>query len=563
MSLNSSILFSHQLHFQLCPQTHYVDLWCGTPPQRQTVIVDTGSPVTAFPCSQCLNCGVPNHHIDTLFYEQCSSTFTKLGCSDCLFGDCNGWFHKDRCNIVVRYAEWSSWHAYEVQDSCYIGGLHTKGLDTDGTPDTSPVDPLHAAAVRVDLKFGCQTRVSGLFQTQLADGIMGMDQARSSLWKQMYNAKTISSQAFSLCFSRSGHASNKGTESGAMSLGGSNPALHKTPMVYATSSRGRGYFRVQVRKVYLREGNSGDSAANPKLAKVVEIGGADEYKIDSKTVIVDSGSTDTYFYSKFGPYFEAAFEKMTGTKYTNRLQKLTQEQVDAMPTILFQLYGDIARNKAVIKGNKSTGTVTGLSGVWDHDHPYDVILAVPPSHYFEYDGKNDRYAARFFTNGHSMSVLGANAIMGHDVLFDGDHGVIGWSESDCDYTKLTKEVYPKKVPEEVEYPTCLVDAIAHTRIPICVSWQCQLFVTALMVFGVYHLCKRVRKIRAGAVDNEEEYEKLAASELEMQTPPSALAADSPYDENDDGLGGSGSYDDGIGIHVAGSESEGSVEGVLS
>lgn len=23
--------------------THYVDLWCGTPPQRQTVIVDTGS----------------------------------------------------------------------------------------------------------------------------------------------------------------------------------------------------------------------------------------------------------------------------------------------------------------------------------------------------------------------------------------------------------------------------------------------------------------------------------------------------------------------------------------
>jgi hypothetical protein len=33
--------------------THYVDLWCGTPPQRQTVIVDTGSGVTAFPCSGC------------------------------------------------------------------------------------------------------------------------------------------------------------------------------------------------------------------------------------------------------------------------------------------------------------------------------------------------------------------------------------------------------------------------------------------------------------------------------------------------------------------------------
>ena len=27
--------------------THYIDLWVGTPPQRQTVIVDTGSSITA------------------------------------------------------------------------------------------------------------------------------------------------------------------------------------------------------------------------------------------------------------------------------------------------------------------------------------------------------------------------------------------------------------------------------------------------------------------------------------------------------------------------------------
>eukprot|EP00551_Chaetoceros_affinis_P020525 CAMPEP_0203740334 /NCGR_PEP_ID=MMETSP0092-20131115/49508_1 /ASSEMBLY_ACC=CAM_ASM_001090 /TAXON_ID=426623 /ORGANISM="Chaetoceros affinis, Strain CCMP159" /LENGTH=139 /DNA_ID=CAMNT_0050626721 /DNA_START=114 /DNA_END=530 /DNA_ORIENTATION=+ len=44
--------------------THYVDLWVGSPPQRQTVIVDTGSGVTAFPCTGCNDCGM-DYHVDS------------------------------------------------------------------------------------------------------------------------------------------------------------------------------------------------------------------------------------------------------------------------------------------------------------------------------------------------------------------------------------------------------------------------------------------------------------------------------------------------------------------
>jgi hypothetical protein len=62
--------------------THYVDLWCGSPPQRQTVIVDTGSGVTAFPCSGCSeNCGVPDYHVDELFVEADSATFQANTCA--------------------------------------------------------------------------------------------------------------------------------------------------------------------------------------------------------------------------------------------------------------------------------------------------------------------------------------------------------------------------------------------------------------------------------------------------------------------------------------------------
>ena len=36
--------------------THFANIWVGSPtPQRKTVIVDTGSHYTAFPCSGCLN----------------------------------------------------------------------------------------------------------------------------------------------------------------------------------------------------------------------------------------------------------------------------------------------------------------------------------------------------------------------------------------------------------------------------------------------------------------------------------------------------------------------------
>ena len=36
--------------------THYAFLWVGSPPQRRSVIIDTGSHNTAFPCVGC-KCG--------------------------------------------------------------------------------------------------------------------------------------------------------------------------------------------------------------------------------------------------------------------------------------------------------------------------------------------------------------------------------------------------------------------------------------------------------------------------------------------------------------------------
>ena len=37
------------------------------------------------------------------------------------------------------------------------------------------IDPVDASQFAFELKFGCQTSITGLFVTQLADGIMGME----------------------------------------------------------------------------------------------------------------------------------------------------------------------------------------------------------------------------------------------------------------------------------------------------------------------------------------------------------------------------------------------------
>ena len=56
--------------------THYAFVYVGTPPQRQSVIIDTGSHYTAFPCAGCSNCKAPF----TTLYTTLSYLSRHLSC---------------------------------------------------------------------------------------------------------------------------------------------------------------------------------------------------------------------------------------------------------------------------------------------------------------------------------------------------------------------------------------------------------------------------------------------------------------------------------------------------
>ena len=144
--------------------THYANLWVGSPvPQRQSVIVDTGSHFTAFPCVGCVKCGA-DHHANPHFDPAKSQSFEYLPCHECI-GVSSTTCDDDsdnKCRFSQSYTEGSRWQATQARDVVYCGGQDV--LEAANPEDTEKAIPF---------MFGCVTSETGLFVTQLADGIMG------------------------------------------------------------------------------------------------------------------------------------------------------------------------------------------------------------------------------------------------------------------------------------------------------------------------------------------------------------------------------------------------------
>ena len=343
----------------------------------------------------------------------------------------------------MAYAEGSRWNAYEGIDRCYVAGPHEIPLVTSqgsSTLDGDDLNPRHAADLAFDMAFGCQTVVTGLFKTQLADGIMGMSNQLSTYWGQMFKAgKMGSDRQFALCFSRPPNPTAEGTEAGALTLGGCDTRLHLSPMVFtpAASSGRASFFSVKIRRMMLRKGEFGESSLsnNNNPNKGVTVLNLSESVLNKGGIIVDSGTTDTYWNSGISTEFQNVFTELAGIPHSNKAMKLSDEEFKSLPTILFQLYSDDDANSHI----SDVFHTAGLAGSLDKEHKSDVILAIPPSHYMEYNPDSEKYTSRFYPTERSGSVLGANAMMGHDVLFDIDNNRIGWAESECDYTSTVKE----------------------------------------------------------------------------------------------------------------------------
>ena len=163
---------------------------------KQTVIVDTGSHVTAFPCIGCVSCG---SHSDKYFDYNKSTTSRVLTCDEGISCNCED----NKCKYYQSYMEGSSISGYLVEDYIIFGD------DFDHAHNFLAI-------------FGCHTRETHLFKTQYADGIMGIGPKNQvkTIIEYLYDSELlINSDVFSICL---------GKTDGFMTIGGYNSSMHNT-----------------------------------------------------------------------------------------------------------------------------------------------------------------------------------------------------------------------------------------------------------------------------------------------------------------------------------------------
>ncbi|KAF0696100.1 Aste57867_13138 [Aphanomyces stellatus] len=403
--------------------THYAEIYLGLPPQKASVIIDTGSHMTALPCSSCIECG---DHTDPPYEVRKSTTANYLTCAEytgrCAECDAN------QCRVEQRYAEGSMWSALMVSEVCWIGPLQ---------------DDLSNAAYLVQkygvrFPIGCQTKETGLFITQKENGIMGMSQDPNTIVPFLVQAGVLQRKLFSICFADAG---------GTMVLGGVDPRLHLAPPMYTPLQTTSGWFTVEVLDILI--GNT-------------SLGLAPSYYNTGRGVIVDSGSTDTYFPASVQSTFAALYLKLAGRVYhEDESIKLTPAAQRLLPNI-----------QIVLRGN-----ATGSS----------VVLTIPPTQYLTASPDDGTVTNNIHFTEHSGGVLGASTMMNFDVIFDMEAQAVGFAPSHCGLGPSVGDTHPAISRGQWTDKT-FWDSYGSI---VSVALACSLFgVTIFLLRFVYRQCRQ-------------------------------------------------------------------------
>lgn len=180
----------------------------GTPQTSFELIVDTGSSLMALPCAGCTHCGQHKH--GARFDAQRSSTASTYSCSRTPTGMHCHTCTSSECGYSVSYAEGSRISGKMVEDQVQIASERGR--------------------ISLPVAFGCQTFESGLFNSQVADGIIGF--SFGGVYGQTLHDRLVQQQhthdTFSMCLSET---------VGALVLGATVPAAGLgVPWIPLTSS---------------------------------------------------------------------------------------------------------------------------------------------------------------------------------------------------------------------------------------------------------------------------------------------------------------------------------------
>lgn len=349
---------------------YYLEIWVGTPSVRQTVILDTGSSLTAFPCTGCLSCG---EHIDSYFDFTKSSTFKPVLCtSNIKCSACNN----NQCEYHQSYAEGSSISGILVQDNISI------------TLSEYPVAST----------FGCHLRETNLFKSQKVDGIMGLSYKNNeigSIIDDLFDSRRLGSNSFSLCL---------GQIEGILTIGGFNQSLHLEP--------------IQWIKLYNHEFYSVQASTFKIESKDVLIEPGDFSKMYKTGTIFDSGTTFVYLTENIYLKVVQGFKEFCKVDGNCRVQTV-------------RVFGEPQR--CYIYDLKK-GFSEFLQGFPEIIVVFDDFVEYrwkPEEYLFAWPESPNYYCVGIYNNFEGGNVLGGIFMRGKDVVFNRSDDSIGFAFSEC------------------------------------------------------------------------------------------------------------------------------------
>ena len=358
---------------------YYAYLTVGTPAREFTAIVDTGSGLTVVPCTGCNGCG---NHMDLKFDYSKSSTSKLLKCDDDQCHSGLGCSRGNTCSFRISYTEGSSLSGSSVVDRVCVGKAN-ECSDANGAK----------RKWMTEFPIGCATTMTNLFRTQLADGIMGVSNDKTTtIIDALQSHHLLERDMFSLCF---------GTMGGRFVVGGYNESIHTGGIEWAPMASSGTFYEIDLFSVAVASSDVG--------------------KDTSTRVTVDTGTTFTYIprsiasgiVQHVNEWCDSIPEACEGAKKASRVDPDSVQCYDFRTRDADKVARILASFPAI------TFKLRGAS------------LAIPASQYmFPHDVENDSYYCMGFFTGRSF-VLGMNMLQNFDVVFDRGEHRIGFARSHC------------------------------------------------------------------------------------------------------------------------------------
>jgi|EP00505_MAST-04D_sp_SCG-Rhode-Island_P004232 hypothetical protein len=244
---------------------YYVYISMAGSKNKFSVILDTGSGLTVVPCDLCVGCGT---HMGNKYLG--GGTATPCG-APCVAtqGSCSA----SVCRFSISYSEGSKLSGKFVTDKVCLGAWD-KCAESDKVP----------------FSFGCATSMTNLFRTQLADGIMGVNNnEHTTLLDSLRAHHDLPEDIFSICL---------GIEGGEFVVGGYNSKLSLFPDVpepaWVPQVSKDNFYRVKVQKVSV----------------------AGQTYVLNANAVLDSGTTYTFVPERLHMHLVQMFNTFCGKGHT-------------------------------------------------------------------------------------------------------------------------------------------------------------------------------------------------------------------------------------------------------